>query len=648
MFINETMVNTNIKIREFQLHGIDYLNNLTEKEISKLIKECNDAFFNGTSIVNDNEYDIIKEYMEQKYPNNPTLNQIGADVKGKNKVTLPYFMPSMNKIKSDSKSLDNWVKKYKGKYIITPKLDGVSGLYSNESGIQKLYTRGNGTVGQDISHFIPFLNLPDINTITVRGEFIISKDDFLDNYSYEFSNPRNFVSGIINSKNIDIDKLSHIHFVPYEIMYPILKPFEQLYMLDKHFIDYSIPYYVIDKLSNTLLSNNLKYFRESYKYECDGIIITNNEIYKRQNKNPDHSFAFKMMHDEQIAETKIIHIEWNPSKDGLLKPRVHIEPIQLGGVTIHHATGFNAAFIVKNKLGVGAVVKIIRSGDVIPYIMETISPASIISMPDVEYEWNNTNIDIIIKNKEDDNDVLFKNILGFFTIIGVEGLSKGNINKLIDNGFNTIFKISNITVNELLSIDGFKDKMANKIYNNIQSAIQNATLPKLMHASNIFGHGFGEKKFQIILNEQNDILTSMHSKSEKISIVQDMPNMAEKTSPKFVNKIPEFIKFINTMNLRYKLEYNTCDNYTDTDDNCQFQNHELFKKNIVFTGCRPIQVIKSLENNFKVNIQNNVNKNTHILVCKSINDNSNKIKDAQSHNVTIMSIEQFVTKFNNI
>ena len=238
MFINETMVNTNIKIREFQLHGIDYLDNLTEKEISKLIKECNDAFFNGTSIVNDNEYDIIKEYMEQKYPNNTTLNQIGADVKGKNKVTLPYFMPSMNKIKSDSKSLDNWVKKYKGKYIITPKLDGVSGLYSNESGIQKLYTRGNGTVGQDISHFIPFLNLPNINTITVRGEFIISKDDFLDNYSYEFSNPRNFVSGIINSKNIDIDKLSHIHFVPYEIMYPILKPFEQLYMLDKHFIDY--------------------------------------------------------------------------------------------------------------------------------------------------------------------------------------------------------------------------------------------------------------------------------------------------------------------------------------------------------------------------------------------------------------------------
>lgn len=463
----------------------------------------------------------------------------------------------------------------------------------------------------------------------------------------DFSNPRNFVSGIINSKNIDIDKLSHIHFVPYEIMHPILKPFEQLYMLDKHFIDYSISYYLVDKLSNTLLSNNLKYFRENYKYECDGIIITNNEIYKRQNKNPDHSFAFKMMHDEQIAETKIIHIEWNPSKDGLLKPRVHIEPIKLGGVTINHATAFNAAFVVKNKLGVGAVVKIIRSGDVIPYIMETISPASVISMPDVEYDWNNTNIDIIIKNKEDDHNVLFKNILGFFTIIGVGGLSTGNINKLIDNGYNTIVKISNITVDELLSIDGFKKKMANKIYNNINSAIQNSTLPKLMHASNIFGHGFGEKKFQIILNEQNDILTSKHSKSEKISIVQDMPNMAVKTSSNFVNKIPEFIKFINTMDLREKLEYNTYHNDTDNDEDLQFQDHELFKKNIVFTGCRPIQIINTLQDKYKVNIQNNVNKNTYILVCKSTDDNSNKIKDAQSHNVNIMSIEQFVNKFNN-
>jgi NAD-dependent DNA ligase len=634
------------QIQNFKNKGRPFLDKLSESNISNILKFANDKFFNDTSVLSDNEYDIIKEYMEEKYPNNPILNQIGADVKGKNKVTLPYFMPSMNKIKSDSNSLDNWVKKYKGKYIITPKLDGVSGLYSNETGVQKLYTRGNGSVGQDISHFIPFLNLPNINNVTIRGEFIISKNNFLDNYSIDFSNPRNFVSGIINSKKIDHNKLSHIDFVPYEIIHPILEPIEQLYMLDKHFIDYSIPYYFIDKLSNILLSNNLKYFRENYKYECDGIIVTNNKIYKRQNKNPDHSFAFKMMHDEQIAETKIVHIEWNPSKDGLLKPRVHIEPIQLGGVNINHVTAFNAAFVVKNKLGVGAVVKIIRSGDVIPYIMETISPASIISMPDVEYDWNNTNIDIVIKNKEDDHNVLFKNILGFFTIIGVEGLSKGNIHKLIDNGFNTIVKISNITVEELLSIDGFKEKMANKIYNNINSAIQNATLPKLMHASNIFGHGFGETKFKIILNEQNDILTSKHSKSEKISIVQDMPNMAVKTSSNFVNKIPDFIKFINTMGLQHKLEYNIyCD---DNDEDTQYQNHELFKKNIVFTGCRPVQIINTLQDNYKVNIQNNVNKNTYILVCKSTHDNSNKIKDAQSHNVTIMSIEQFTNKINNL
>ena len=96
---------------------------------------------------------------------------------------------------------------------------------------------------------------------------------------------------------------------------------------------------------------------------------------ERKNKNPDHAFAFKMVLSDQVAEAKVVHIEWNPSKDGYLKPRVQIEPVELGGVTITYATGKNASFIEKNKIGIGAIIELVRSGDVIPDIKKVVVPA---------------------------------------------------------------------------------------------------------------------------------------------------------------------------------------------------------------------------------------------------------------------------------
>ena len=84
-------------------------------------------------------------------------------------------MPSMDKIKPDTNALSKWKAKYAGPYILSAKLDGISGLYSTENNEQKLYTRGNGKVGQDISHLIPYLKLPTTPDITIRGEIIMKK-----------------------------------------------------------------------------------------------------------------------------------------------------------------------------------------------------------------------------------------------------------------------------------------------------------------------------------------------------------------------------------------------------------------------------------------------------------------------------------------
>ena len=105
-----------------------------------------------------------------------------------------------------------------------------------------------------------------------------------------------------------------------------------------------------------------------YEYEIDGVIVSDDKIYNRTQQNPEHAFAFKMVLSEQMAEAKVVDIIWNASKDGYLKPRVRIEPVKIGGVTIEYTTGFNANYIETNRIGIGAVIQLIRSGDVIPYI----------------------------------------------------------------------------------------------------------------------------------------------------------------------------------------------------------------------------------------------------------------------------------------
>jgi NAD-dependent DNA ligase len=188
-------------IENFKSNGISVLNVLNENQLTNIIRVANNKYYNQLPIMTDNQYDIVKEYIEKKYPNNTIIKEIGAEVE-RNKVALPYEMASMEKIKSNTNELPSWIARFKGPYIISSKLDGVSGLYSTEGDTPKLYTRGNGKVGQDVSHLIPFLRLPKTQGITIRGEFIILKEVFELKYKHTFANPRNMVAGIINHKHI--------------------------------------------------------------------------------------------------------------------------------------------------------------------------------------------------------------------------------------------------------------------------------------------------------------------------------------------------------------------------------------------------------------------------------------------------------------
>jgi DNA ligase (NAD+) len=627
-------------VSNFKKHGIPILKELTKPEYTELLRVLNDAYHNSNPLMEDCEYDIIHDFFQTKFPVSPLV--VGsAAVKG-NKAALPYLMASMDKIKPDTNTLLTWKTTFTGPYVLSCKLDGVSGLFTTEGEIPQLFTRGDGKVGQNISHLIPFLKLPLERNVVVRGEFIISKAVFQDKYKDEFANSRNLVAGILNKKSLDVSKIGDIRFVCYEVIKPVLKPSQQMEFLIRNQFP-CVKYTLTKDLNNDLLSAHLLKMRSSHEYDIDGIIVADDKMYDRPNflMNPNWAFAFKMVLSEQIAEAQVVDVIWTASKDGYLKPRVQILPIQLGGVCIEYATGFNAAFIRDNRIGIGAIIEIIRSGDVIPHIRSVTSAAACAKMPSSgSYEWNESNVDIVLVNPDSDLVVREKVVAGFFKQLEVEGLGEGNVARLMEVGFDTISKILHMSVADFLKVEGFKTTLATKIHSGIQERISFASLNTLMAASNLFGRGLSIKKIDLIMDSCPRILTSLAGRADKMKQLLSVKGIAEKTAESFLNNIPVFIDFLKDCGLESKLLHHP--NVAKKEE----ISHVLFNKTVVITGFRD----KDLEEKLKLvgaKMGSSVSKNTFVLIVKTLNEQetSTKLVDAKKLGVGIMPLDIFKLKY---
>ena len=628
-------------MENFKNQGMTYLKTLKEKDVANMIILANEQFhsYDDSKVVSltDNEYDIVKEFLEKKNPKNKALKEVGAPIE-KNKVELPVNMPSMDKIKPDSNALSNWQLKYTGPYVLSCKLDGVSGLYYSMDGKRKLYTRGNGKVGQDISHLLKDIAIPDVKDVIVRGEFIIKRNVFESKYKDTFANPRNLVAGIINRKSKD-SKSKDVDFIAYEVIEPVQKPSSQMASIE------SMGFKTVKNenkktVSNNYLSDVLMDWRTNYEYEIDGIIVSDDNVHPRVEGNPDHSFAFKMVMSDQVTEAKVVDVLWKPSKDGYLKPRVRIEPVHIGGVKIEYATGFNGNFVETNKIGIGAVVQLIRSGDVIPHIKGVTTPAEKAKMPDVEYSWTETHVDIIMANKDQDPEVLSKNITLFFTSLGVDGLSIGNVKKIIKAGYNTICKFLEMSEEDFLKIDGFKEKMAKKLKENIASSVEKATLLKIMAASGKFGRGIGERKIRPIMDAYPDILSRNETNAEKIEMLKGITGIGKENSKSFVENISEFLEFMRQCKLTHK--------YDEKEDKTPKisvnESHPLFNKKIVMTKIRDKDIIEKLAS-YGAALVDSVKKDVFVVITKDKEDTSSKLEKARTMNISIMTPEEFKSSY---
>ena len=613
----------------------------------EVAKYAAEQYYNGEGVISDKLYDDLFDEIKKRDPNNDFLKKVGFEITGKNKVELPFYMGSMDKIKiSESDRLSKWQKKFnKHDYVIMDKLDGISGLFVLNNGVKKLYTRGNGTIGQDITHLIntiPSFKFSLSTNIVLRGELIISKKKW-EKYTTQFSNARNMVSGLVNSKKINTDIMKDIDFVIYEIMEPRMRQSEQLKFLAKNKMTH-VYYETLDKsdLDFEMLDEILLDRRESSEYEIDGIIIMDDSLHDyNTDGNPDFAFAFKDASEKQTADVVVKDVEWNVSKDGYLKPKLILEPTKLSGVVISNATAFNAKYIVDNKIGPSSVVKIIRSGDVIPHVLEVIKTAKV-KMPSVEYKWNETNVDLIATGSKSDEQII-KELTFFAEKMDIMNLSEGIITNFVENDIDDIFKIINVSKNTLAELPSFKDKMVNKIHENIQTAIEKATLIQFMNATNIFGHNFGHKRLEkIFIKYGNNFIKYMkdHTKDEIYNDVIKIDGFDDITASQFSNLIHEFIKVFEKIPNSYQKTILK-------NSESQVVSEKFKGKKFVFSGFRN----KEWEDYITENggeLVSSVSKNTSYLVTtkKDYDEGStSKVIKAKEVGVQIVIKEEFEKKF---
>jgi NAD-dependent DNA ligase len=365
------------------------------------------------------------------------------------------------------------------------------------------------------------------------------------------------------------------------------------------------------------------------------VIVADDNIHPRAVGNPDHSFAFKMVLSDQVAEAHVVDVLWSASKDGYLKPRVQIMPLKLGGVTIQFATGFNGSFIEENKIGVGAIIQIVRSGDVIPKIMAVTTPAETAKMPDVPYIWNDTHVDVMLADATGDATVLEKNITGFFKGIEVDGLGPKNVEKMIKAGHDSVPKILRMTKEDFLKVEGFQEKTAQKLLDGIRAAVDKMSLATLMAVSNKLGRGFSTKRAEMILAEYPNVLNEGERNIAKLVAIK---GIEKKSAQSFVDHIPEFLEFVKECGLEHKLEQAVA----AVPENVVIDtSHVLYGKTIVFTGFRD----KDLEERLKsvgANIGSSVSGKTFAVIAK---ESSGKTEEAKKRNIPVLSPEEFVNKY---
>lgn len=370
----------------------------TFDEILAVLRHADDSYFNDEeSLLKDIDYDALKHYAANLNPTHSYFLGTGSEVRG-GKVKLAYPMGSLTQCYENDTI--KWIKKYNLEnqtVIITEKLDGYSTqiIYDKDGKLQIAFSRGDGLEGSDITrHISKIIKCPQqTNTqMVVRAEIILTEADFLilrelikTKAGAMYKNARNMVSGLMNAETNNPIIYQYLRVIAYEIIQSEDDKERQLDMLE--FNAFTIPRYESIQgvtINDDILTKWLNEWRSDAPYAIDGIVIDVDSHQLRQSinptkdtLNPEYARKYKIADALNLAVTTVINVTFAISKDGYLKPTIHIDPVTLVGVTITKMTGFNAKYIYDNKIQPGCKIKVTRSGDVIPYCLGVVEPGPI-------------------------------------------------------------------------------------------------------------------------------------------------------------------------------------------------------------------------------------------------------------------------------
>ena len=519
---------------------------MTREDKLELYNKAKEAYYNGVEIMSDQEFDKLEKELGLE-----NKSYIGTHHQKSYTIQHPFLMGSLSKVQivKDSQgvvdydkfadAINTYLKKSRkyGENIwhcdITPKFDGCSFevVIGWKGELISVSTRGDGEFGKDIKNWFMdewskwalkvneyFANLDGdqqmfLEKLVIRGECLINKDIFDSKYSKDFTIPRSFVSGVINSdwENTpeQIERRQDLSWACYDYreIYANGVIIELDYLDEGEHLPGEKPsrsYRNVKSIDGELLKDIYKYF-ESTRNECgyalDGFVIKPCEHFRLQDNTRERQedcVAVKFL--PEIVKASIVDIEWNVGKTGEYFPTAILNEVILGGKKVNRVSLHNYDWIVKNSCGIGSKVDIVLSGDIIPNVLEVYGASSTVNIPNDAYI-------------DDDGGGLHL----------MKTMCVGDIIHLkFINSVNT------------LKIDGIGEKVGEVLYD----IIPEDNIIKLMSDSNlqIIKETLGESK------STTNIVNALKERRNKLSLYDivlslSLSNCGEKNTEWFVNKI---------------------------------------------------------------------------------------------------------------
>ena len=530
--------------------------------VSLLNRYAHEYYTKDAPSVSDSEYDQLyrelvsleEQYPDEILPESPTHRVGGKVLDGFEKYQHQYPLYSLQDAFSRAElvAFDERVRKEfpDASYLCELKIDGLSISLAYENGILVAgATRGDGSIGENITENlkrvkdIP-LTLPEPLTITVRGECYMPKASFdavnqlrQENGEAEFANPRNAAAGTLRQLDTSVVAKRNLATFLYQKASPTSEAtqedvLEKLSQLGFSVNEKRILASTIDQVWDFI--EKVGQERDSLPYEIDGIVIKVNDLAVQEElgftvKAPKWAIAYKFPAEEK--EAQLLSVDWTVGRTGVVTPTANLIPVQLAGTTVSRATLHNVDYIADKDIRKGDTVIVYKAGDIIPAVLRVVEGKRVSDEHlDVPSQCPSCQSDLL--HFEDEVALrcinplcpaqIMEGLAHFASrdAMNISGLGPAVVEKLFAKDLvRDVAGIYRLSIEDLLKLENFKEKSANKLYNAIQASKSNSA-EKLL-----FGLGIrhvGSKASRILLEKFHDIPSLAQAEQEEIASIDSL------------------------------------------------------------------------------------------------------------------------------